>query len=42
MSNVTEAFHQVIEQGVEAGLAGALNVSEVANRRMLSIEKDSV
>jgi excisionase family DNA binding protein len=34
---VADAFQQVIEQAVEAGVRKALNVSQVTNRRLLSI-----
>lgn len=39
MSPVTDAFQQVIEQAVEAGIRKALNMSEITNRRPLSIEE---
>jgi excisionase family DNA binding protein len=39
MSNATDAFQQVIEQAVEAGVRKALTVSEVTNRRLLSAEE---
>jgi excisionase family DNA binding protein len=34
---VTDAFQHLIEQAVEAGVRKALNLSEVTNRRLLSI-----
>jgi excisionase family DNA binding protein len=34
----TDAFQEVIERAVEAGVRKALNISEVTNRRLLSIE----
>ena len=37
MSLVADAFQLVIEQAVEAGVRKALNVSQVTNRRLLSI-----
>ena len=39
MSPVADAFQQVIEQAVEAGVRKALNLSEVTNRRLFSIEE---
>jgi excisionase family DNA binding protein len=36
--SATDAFQEVIERAVEAGVRKALNISEVTNRRLLSIE----
>jgi excisionase family DNA binding protein len=40
--NATDAFQEVIERAVEAGVRKALNISEVTNRRLLSIEEGAV
>ena len=40
--NATDAFQQVIEQAVEAGVRKALNLSEATNRRLLSIEEGAI
>ena len=42
MSSVTDAFQHLIEQAVEAGVRKALNLSEVTNRRLLSITEGAV
>jgi len=42
MNNTTDAFQQVIEQAVEAGVRKALNVSEATNRRLFSVEEAAV
>jgi excisionase family DNA binding protein len=39
---VTDAFQHLIEQAVEAGVRKALNLSEVTNRRLLSITEGAV
>jgi excisionase family DNA binding protein len=39
MSSTADAFEQIIERAVEAGLRKALNLSEVSNRRLLSVEE---
>ena len=38
----TDAFQQVIETAVETGVRKALNISDVTNRRLLSIEEGAV
>ena len=41
--SATDAFQQVIEQAVDAGVRrDALNVSELTNRRLFSIEEAAV
>ena len=40
--SATDAFQQVIEQAVDAGVRKALNVSELTNRRLFSIEEAAV
>ena len=42
MNSTTDAFESLIERAVEAGVRKALNVNEVTNRRLLSIEEGSV
>jgi excisionase family DNA binding protein len=42
MSNIIDAFQQVIEQAVETALRKALNISEATNRRLLSNEEGAV
>ena len=42
MSTVTDAFKEVIEQAVEIGVLRALNVNEVTNRRLLSVDAAAV
>ena len=39
MSSVTDAFSQVIEQAVVAGVRKALGVSDGTNKRLLSVEQ---
>ncbi len=39
MSSATDAFQEVIERAVEAGVRKALNVSEATNRRLFSAEE---
>ena len=41
-ATATDVFQQVIADAVEAGVRKALNVSEVTNRRLLSIEESAV
>lgn len=41
MTPVADALQCVIEQAVEAGVRKALNLSELTNRRLLSIEESS-
>jgi excisionase family DNA binding protein len=40
--NVTDAFQEVIERAVEAGVRKALNVNSATNRRLLSPEEAAV
>lgn len=40
--NPAEAFQQVLEQAVEAGVRKALNMTEAINRRLLSIEETAL
>ncbi len=42
MSSTTDAFESLIERAVEAGVRKALNVNEVTNRRLLSIDEGAV
>lgn len=39
MSNPRDAFQQLIEQAVEAGVRKALNINDATSRRLLSIEE---
>jgi excisionase family DNA binding protein len=40
--SVTDAFQEVIERAVEAGIRKALNITDATNRRLLSIEEGAV
>jgi hypothetical protein len=42
MSNITDAFQQVIEQAVEAAVRRALSINEATNRRLFTIEECAV
>ena len=42
MSSRTDAFESLIERAVEAGVRKALNVNEVINRRLLSIDESAI
>jgi len=39
MSNITDAFQQVIEQAVEAAVRRALSINDATNRRLFTIEE---
>jgi len=41
-ANVTDAIQQVIEHAVEAGVRKALNLSDVTNRRLLSVNDAAI
>ncbi len=40
--NAADAFGEVVERAVEAGLRKALAISEVTNRRLLTVEQTAV
>jgi excisionase family DNA binding protein len=42
MNTAADAFTQLIEQAVAAGVRKALNVSEATNRRLLAVEEGAV
>jgi len=42
LSSATDVFRQVIEQAVETAVRKALNLSEVTNRRLLSVAEAAV
>jgi excisionase family DNA binding protein len=39
MSNITDAFQQVIEQAVEAAVRRALSINDATNRRLFTIDE---
>jgi excisionase family DNA binding protein len=41
-TTATDAFQQVIEQAVETAVRKALNLSEVTNRRLFTVEEGAV